>query len=149
MRDEGPDQVDHAGGGVEAGAQKRGGGDVGVFEAVPGFAGDEEGSGEHEGAFDDGAEVFGLVVAVGVVGVGRQRAEPERDESADGGDDVDDGFQRVGIEGHAAGEPPGAGLHGEHDDADAQAAPGESQGGGHGALLHELCGGPERRPGGA
>ena len=49
-------------------------------------------------AFEHGREILSLVVAEGVALVGRLRADAHGDERGDGRHDVDDAFERVGIE---------------------------------------------------
>ena len=79
---------------------------------------------EDHHALDDGREIFRLLVPVGMVVIGRLAADVQGNQRGAGGNDVDDALQRVGIQRHAAGDPPGGEFQADHDQADAEGAPG-------------------------
>ena len=122
-----PDEVDGTARGVDADAEPRRPDVRRMVQPLPGGAADHERGGEHQPALDDGAEILRLVVAVAVVGVGRTGAVPQGEQGGAGGRHVDHGFQRVGVERHAAGQPVGGGLDRQHQQADGEAGPGDAE----------------------
>ena len=82
---------------------------------------DERGDADKD-AFYHGREILDLVMPIGVIGVGRNRAQPHRQEGADGGRHIDDAFERIGIERDAAGEEIGRVFQRKHDKAYGDAA---------------------------
>ena len=73
---------------------------------APDLGEDEQRGHDDQHALQHGGEIFRLVVAVLVLEIGRLVADADRPEGGTGGDDVDDGFQRVRIERDGAGHPP-------------------------------------------
>src|SRR4051795_13130577 len=76
-----------------------------------------------------------LVVTERMVGVSRQRADPQRDKGREGRRNVDDAFQGVRIERDAAGHPIGGKLQTEYDEADDNASHRCLHGMAHASLL--------------
>src|ERR1700712_3191646 len=112
-----------------------------MLPTEPRFATNDIGSHQHERALDHGAEILDLLVPVRMIGIRRLLAEPDRAQSAKRRDDIDDRFQRIGIEGNAASQPIRGGFHGEDDNADPQAAPGNLKAAAHNLSLY----GPKKR----
>jgi len=107
-----------------------------MHQRVVGLAQNEQGGDDDQNALEHGREVFGLVVPELMPAVGRLRGDVDRVEGDRSGDQVDDAFQRVGIEGDAAARGVGEVLepHGRQRDADRR----------HGGPL-ALVGGGNRR----
>ena len=103
-----------------------------VHEAGKGLPQDQERGDDDHDAFEHGAEELGLVMPEGMRRIGGSRCDPDRDQRGDGGRHVDGAFERIGEERDGTGDPPGQGLQAEDKGADADAADGKPDGGGHG-----------------
>ena len=73
----------------------------------PGMLQDGDRGDHDQRALDHGCHELRLGVTVGVVEIGGLGSKPEGNERHAGGGHIHHGFQRVGIEGGAAGDPPG------------------------------------------
>ncbi len=98
---------------------------MGGQESLIGLAQDRERGEDDEHADRHGRNIFGLVVAVGMLLVGRARGDPNRDDRRQGRGDVDDAFERVRIERHAARQQKSRIFHGQHDKAHGETAEGD------------------------
>jgi hypothetical protein len=78
------------------------------------LAGNQQRRDHDQHALDHGGQIFRLVVAVRMLRVGGRMADADRIPGDRGGDHVDDRLQRVGIECHRAGKPPGNELQPHH-----------------------------------
>ena len=78
-----------------------------MLQRIPGFGKNQQGRDHDQHAFDHGGEEFRLIMAVGMIGVGRASGKGQRHPGYDAGGDIDGALERVGIEGGAAGQPPG------------------------------------------
>ena len=83
---------------------------VRIAPGDPGLVEDRQRGDDDQHALDDGGEELGLVVAIGMVGVGRNGGEVQGAEGQQAGRDVHRAFQRIGIQRDAAGDPPGGAL---------------------------------------
>ena len=79
-----------------------------MLQRIPGFGENQQGGDQDQHAFDHGGKEFRFVVAVGMIGVGRASCEGQGHPGYDAGRDIDGALKRVGIEGGAAGQPPGS-----------------------------------------
>lgn len=120
-----------------------------VDEAMDGFPDDPGAGDEEQRGLEDGAEVFELGVAVGVVGVGGLVGDADGEVGDDGGDEVEAGVGRLGEHAQAVRAQADDGFHRQQDHA------GEHAGKRDGALLalgfarSEIrSGGIQRRRGG-
>ena len=93
-----------------------------VLPGLPGVAEDRQRRDDDQHALDHRGEELRLVVAIGMIGVGRDGGEVQRAQRDQAGGDVDDAFQRIGIQRRAPGDPPGRRLQGQHQTADRDAA---------------------------
>ena len=72
--------------------------------------------------FGNGGQIFGLLMAVGMIGVGRRCTDAHRDESSHRCRDVENALQGIRIERHAAGDVIGSVFQRQHETADHNAA---------------------------
>ena len=93
-----------------------------VAARFPGVAEDRQRGDDDQDAFDDRGEELHLVVAVRMVRIGRDGGKAQGRQSDEAGRNVDDAFQRIGVERRAAGDPPGNALHAQHQAANRDAA---------------------------
>ena len=129
---EAPHRIDDGGETVDRQAKRRRIDRLRVEIAEIGLAQDGKRGDHDQHAFHHRRQIFDLVMAVGVVGVGRHRAQAHGKEGRHRGRDIDDALRRVGIKRHAAGDAIGRIFEREHQHADGNAAKGQPD-----DLLHD------------
>jgi hypothetical protein len=126
-----PDEINDAPSTIEGNAKERRHQRTRVLPGEPCLTPDGERRHQHERALDHGAEIFDLLVPVRMIIVRRLLAKSDGAQRAKRCDDVDYGFQWIGVEGNAASQPIRSGFQGKDDDAYAQAAPGNPKAAAH------------------
>ena len=137
---EGPCRIQDRRPRVDQEAAQRGVQHMGCRKPGPGLFQDEKRRQNDHDAFQDGAEQFGFVVAVGVGGIGGPGCHIDRHQGGNRGHQIDDAFQRIRQQGDRTGHRPSQKLEPQHHQAQNDAADPEFYGFGHGRsfLLHRV-----------